>query len=321
VSDAPAIVSAGPLAAPAPEILGRFGPVAIARHDTPDALQPLLREAVGLVARGPTRVDAELLAAAPRLRVIGRTGVGVDGVDLRVATARGIPVVVTPGANAHAVAEGVLAMLFALVKRLGALDRAVREGRWAERDTLAPGDVAGSTLAVVGFGHIGRATSALARAVGMRVLVCDPVLDQDGAAATGVEAVTLEDAVGRADHLTLHVPLVPATEGLITPELMAVARPGMRLLNFSRGAVAPMDVLLDGLRMGALGGVALDVFDPEPPNPEHPLLARSDVLCSPHALALTPAATRAVSAAMSEGMAAVLRGGRAPHVANPEIYG
>jgi D-3-phosphoglycerate dehydrogenase / 2-oxoglutarate reductase len=321
MSGGPAIVSAGPLADPAPAVLGRFGEIAIAEHDSAQELRPLLGEAVGLVARGPTRVDAELLAAAPRLRVIGRSGIGVDGIDLEAATERGIPVVVTPAVNAVAVAEGAIALLLALVKRLPELDSAVRDGRWADRDTITPGDVAGSTLAVAGFGHIGRHVARLARALGMHVLACDPLLDAEQAAAAGVEAVPLGEAVARADHCSLHVPLVDATAGLVSPELLARARPGLRLINLSRGAVAPLDVLLAGLRSGALGGVGLDVFDPEPPDPAHPLFTRPDVICSPHAMALTPGATRAVFAAMSEGMAAVLDGGRAAHVANPAVYG
>ncbi len=317
----PAIVAAGPLAAPAPAILARFGELAVAERDSLDVLLPLLRDAVGLVARGPTRVDAELLAAAPRLRVIGRSGVGADGIDLEAATARGIPVVVTPGVNAVAVAEGAIALLLALIKRLPELDRAVRDGRWRERDTLSPGDVAGSTLAVAGFGHIGREVARLAGALGMDVLVCDPQVGAAQAAEAGFASASLEDAVARADHLSLHVPLHASTAGLVSPELLGLARPGLRLVNLSRGAVTPLDGLLEGLRSGALGGVGLDVFEPEPPDPAHPLFARPDVICSPHALALTPGANRAVFTAMSEGMAAVLDGGRATHVANPGVYG
>jgi D-3-phosphoglycerate dehydrogenase / 2-oxoglutarate reductase len=315
---APAIVAAGPVPEAARSILDRFGPFAVAERDDEAALRPLLAQAVGLIARGPTRVSSQLLEAAPRLRVIGRTGTGVDGVDLAAATARRIPVVVTPGVNAAAVAEGTLALLLALVKRLPELDRAVRAGDWAARDRLVPGDLAGTTLVVAGYGRVGRRVAQLARAFGMDVLACDPALDTEAAAADGVETVSLGEAVARADHLTLHVPLAGATRGLVTADLLARARPGLRLVNASRGEVAPLDVLLDGLRSGALGGVALDVFDPEPPDPHHPLLARDDVICSPHALALTPNTSRAVCVAMAQGMAAVLDGGRAPDVANAE---
>jgi D-3-phosphoglycerate dehydrogenase / 2-oxoglutarate reductase len=305
------IVAAGPLADPAPEILSRFGPLVVAEQDSEQALRPLLTDAVGLVARGPTVVNADLLAAAPRLRVIGRSGVGTDNVDLEAATARGIPVVITPGANASAVAEGAVALLLAMVKVLPALDAAVRGGRWEERDALAPGDVAGTTLAVVGYGAIGRRVAELARGLGMEVLICDPLVE---------DSVPLVEAVARADHLTLHVPLTDATRGLISRELLSRARPGLRIVNMSRGAVAPLDVLDEGLRSGVLSGAGLDVFDPEPPDPSHPLFEHDGVLCSPHALALTPAAKLAVFRAMSEGMAAVLDGGRAPCVANPAVY-
>ena len=317
---APAIVAAGPLADPAPEVLGRFGRVVVAERDCEEALRPLLGEAVGLVARGPTVVSAGLLAAAPRLRVIGRSGVGVDRIDLGAATARGIPVVITPGANAGAVAEGTIALLLALVKRLPRLHAAVRDGRWSERDALDVGDVAGTTSAVAGFGAIGSRVAALAAGLGMEVLVCDPALEAHAARAAGVELVSLDDAVARADHLTLHVPLTERTRGLVSRRLLAGARRGLRVVNVSRGAIAPLEVLHEGLVAGVLGGVALDVFEQEPPDPSHALFARDDVICSPHALALTPAANRAVFGAMSEGMAAVLMGGRAPHVANPAVY-
>jgi phosphoglycerate dehydrogenase-like enzyme len=319
VSAPPAIVAAGPVAEPVARILSPYGRLVVAEADAPEAITPLLGDAVALIARGPTRVTAALLEAAPMLRVIGRTGVGADNVDLQAATARGIPVVVTPGANAAAVAEGALALLLALVKRLPRLQTALRDGRWAERHTLAPGDVAGSTIIVVGYGHIGRRMAALCRALGLRVLVHDP-LAGDAARGDGFETCGLEEGVERADHLSLHVPLTDATRGLVDAALLARARPGLHLVNVSRGAITPLDTLLAALESGTLGGVGLDAFDPEPPDPRHPLFHRDDVVCTPHALALTPTAVRAVAVAMSEGMATVLAGGRAPHVANPAVY-
>jgi phosphoglycerate dehydrogenase-like enzyme len=151
----------------------------------------------------------------------------------------------------------------------------------------------------------------------MHVIACDPALRAD---TPGVGRADIDDAIGRADHLSLHVPLTPQTRGLISRHMLGRAKPGLNLVNVSRGAVAPLDALLHGLESGALGGVALDVYDPEPPDPRHPLLARAELICSPHALSLTPAANRAVFRAMSEGMAAVLDGGRAPAVANPAVY-
>lgn len=317
MNDAPAIVATGPLVEPARTILSRFGPIAA---EAGDELPSLLSEAVGLVAGGTTRISSELLDAAPRLRVVGRNGVGVDEIDLPAATARGIPIVITPGANDLAVAEGAIALLLALIKRLPTLDRIVRTGAWAQRPTARPGDVAGSTLAVVGFGRTGRRTATLAHALGMRVLACDPELEPDEIWAGGAEPAPLDAALAAADHVCLHVPLTAATRGLITAERLRAARPGLRLVNLSRGAVAPLDELLGALEAGQLGGVGLDVFDPEPPDPCHPIFEREDVLCSPHALVQTPHAVAAVSEAMGRGMAAVLDGGRAEHVANPEVW-
>lgn len=316
----PAIVAAGPVVDPAPALLSRFGALQIAERDDEAALRPLLGEAVGLVARGPTRVSASLLEAAPRLRVIGRTGVGVDGIDLRAATERRIPVVITPGCNDAAVAEGTIAMLLALVKRLPQLDTAVREGAWGVRDTLPPRDVAGTTLAVAGFGRIGRRVAALARALGMRVLACDPLVTDSEARAADVERRSLSDAVAEADHLTLHVPLTTDTRGLVDSALLAAARPGLHLVNVSRGPVAPLDALLDGLSSGALGGVALDVFEKEPPDLSHRIFCRDDVIVTPHSMGMTPRAAEATARAMADGMIAVLDGQRPSHVANPEVF-
>jgi D-3-phosphoglycerate dehydrogenase len=317
VTDRPAIVTVGPLADPAPAILSRFGSIAVAPEDSEAGLVPLLGGAVALVAGGATPVSARLLEAAPRLRVVGRNGVGVDEIDLPAATARGIPVVITPGTNDLAVAEGAIAMLLALVKRLPSLDRMVRAGAWDERVDVRPGDVAGSTLAVIGFGRTGRRTAELARGLGMRVVAYDPVVDVRDA---GAEPVGLDEAFAQAEHVCLHVPLTEATRGLISAERLAAAKPGLTLVNVSRGAVAPLDELLAALEAGRLGGVGLDVFDPEPPDPSHPIFAREDVLCSPHALVQTPRTVEAVYDAMSRGMAAVLDGGRAEHVANPEVW-
>lgn len=313
----PIVLAAGQVQEPVWERLSPHGRVVVAENDDEATLIRLAHEAVALIARGPSRITAAVIDAAPRLRVIGRTGVGTDAVDLAAATSRGIPVVITPGANDAAVAEGTIAMLLSLIKRLPQFDRAVREGDWASRDGTPPGDWAGSTLAIVGLGRIGCRVAQLAALLGMRVVAYDPLLD---AAPPGV-AVTLldlDDALTEADHVTLHTPLTRETAGLVTAARLAVARPGLRLVNTSRGGVAPLDELVTALEVGTLGGVALDVYDTEPPDLGHPLFARSDVLCAPHVLGLSAAARSAVFTSMTEGMVQVLEGGRPLHVANPE---
>jgi D-3-phosphoglycerate dehydrogenase / 2-oxoglutarate reductase len=268
-----------------------------------------------LIARGGTIVDAEVLAAAPKLRVIGRSGVGVDEIDVAEATRRGIPVVVTPNANADAVASGALALLLALAKRLPELDRAVKEGRWAARDTVELGDLDGGTLGIVGFGRIGRRLARLVEPFEMRVVVCDPYADD------APELVDLRTLFRESDFVSLHAPLTPETRAMVGAELLAQAKPGLLLVNLARGAlVRSLDDLLGALESGRLGGVGLDVFDPEPPDVSHSLFRHPRVLCSPHALWRTRRALDATFRELSEGVLAVLRGEPWPAVANPEVY-
>lgn len=320
MSRPPAIVAAGPLADPGPDILRPFGPLAVAESDDRETLVGLLGEAKALIARGATVVDAALIEAAPALMAIGRTGVGVDLVDLEAATARGIPVITTPGCNDAAVAEGTIAMLCALAKRLPQLDEAVRSSNWAERDRLLPADLAGSVLAVVGFGTIGRRVAAMAQALGMEILACDPHVPEGELISLGAKPVSIGEAFEQADHVSLHVPLDDGTRGLVDADLLERARPNLRLVNVSRGAVAPLDVLCAGLESGALGGVAVDVFETEPPDTGHPIFEQDGFICSPHVMALTPGASSAVARAVSEGIVAALEGRRPEHVANPELY-
>lgn len=267
-----------------------------------------LGEIEALIVRGDARVTAADIDAAPRLRVIGRSGVGYDNIDIGAARARGIPVVITPGANARAVAEGAFALVLALLKRLPELDHAVRVGDWARRDTIEIRDLAGTTLGVVGYGRIGRELAELARAVGMHVLAHDPNVDD--------AAVPLAALFENADAVSLHAPLTAETRGLVGAPLLERANPGLVLVNTARGGlISSLDDLLGALESGRLGGIGLDVFDEEPPDPTHPLFAQPNVIATPHALGLTGGATEAVFRAMAEGVAAALRGERPAHVA------
>jgi D-3-phosphoglycerate dehydrogenase len=293
------IVATGPVHPVAEEVLGP-----IATGDW----RAQLAEAEALIVRGDAFVTADDIAAAPKLRVIGRSGVGVDNIDLAAAAARGIPVVIAPGSAARAVAEGALAFAFALLKRLPELGAAVRAGDWAARDRVEVLDVADATMGIVGYGRIGRELGDLARALGMHVLAHDPDVDD---AATPLDAL-----FANADIVSLHAPLTDETRGLVGPELLAQANPGLILVNTARGAlVSSLDDLLAALESGRLGGVGLDVFEEEPPDPSHPLFAHPRVLLTPHALGLTRGAREAVFRAMAEGVAAALRGEPPPTVA------
>ena len=271
-----------------------------------------LAAAAGAIVRADARVDRALLDRAPRLRVIARTGVGVDLVDVPAATARGIAVVITPGAGAAAVAEGAIGMALHLVKRLGPLTVLVREGRWAERSAVSVGDLDGATLGVVGYGRIGRRTAVLAAAFGMRVLAYDPVSEPPA----DVRCADLGDLAGRSDVITLHLPLNEQTRHLVDDAFLARVRPGAVLVNCGRGGLVDTDAVWRALEGGRLSGVGLDVFDPEPPGP-HPLYRHPDVVLTPHLMGLSRRATAATFTAAAQGVLDVLRGREPQAVADP----
>lgn len=281
----------------------------------------ILQDVIGLIARGNSLVDAALIAAAPQLRVIGRSGIGVELVDLGAASGRRIPVVVTPGAGTNAVAEGALAHILHLVKRLGVLTELVREGRWSERETVELGDLDGATLGIVGFGRIGRRLAELCAVLNMRILAFDPYADPSTAAGLGVELTDLVRLVESADVISLHAPLTAQTARLVDADLLARVRPGVVLVNCGRGGLLDLDAVHAALLDGRLSGVGLDVYESEPPPPDgHPIFGHPAVVLTPHVLGLSARGRRRTFEEMANGMAAVLAGGRAPNIANPEIY-
>ncbi len=317
--DVPLVVATGSVHECAQRILEGAARVVLAEDEA--LFKRLAPEAVGFIVRGDTRLDCGTIHAAARLKVIGRSGIGVDNVDLTAATARGIPVIVTPNVGVDAVAEGTFAMLLTLVKRLRELDSLTRAGRWRERNSVLPGDLAGCVLGAVGMGRIGRRVVELGRAFGMSVLVADPFLAAGEIEESGAEAVSLGGLFARSDHITLHAPLLPSTRGMITAELLASAGPGAVLVNLARGGlIESYEALASALASGALAAVGLDVFEPEPPDLTHPLFEHPRVLLSPHALGQTVKSREAIFTAMSRDMRAVLEGGRPKSLANPEIY-
>jgi D-3-phosphoglycerate dehydrogenase / 2-oxoglutarate reductase len=278
----------------------------------PDPGDTELALAAGAIARADARIDPALLDKAPALRVIARTGVGVDLVDVAAATARGIAVVITPGAGAAAVAEGAIGMALHLVKRFGPLTALVREGRWAERGTVPVSDLDGATLGVVGYGRIGQRTAALAAAFGMQILAYDAA----SAPPADVRCADLGDLAAQSDVITLHLPLTGQTRHLVDEAFLARVKPGAVLVNCSRGGLVDTDAVWRALTYGRLSGVGLDVFDPEPPAP-HPLYDHPDVVLTPHLMGLSQRATAATFTAAAQGILDVLGGREPPAVANP----
>ena len=268
--------------------------------------------AAGAIARADARIDHALLCKAPELRVIARTGVGTDLIDVPAATARGIAVVITPGAGAAAVAEGAIGMALHLVKRFGPLTALVRDGRWAERAGVSVGDLDGATLGVIGYGRIGRRTAELAAAFGMRILAYDPVSEPPA----DVRCASLGDLGARSDVITLHLPLNEQTRHLVDDAFLARVRPGAVLVNCGRGGLVDTDAVWRALTDGRLSGVGLDVFDPEPPG-RHPLYGHPDVVLTPHLMGLSRRATAATFTAAARGVLDVLCGREPQAVADP----
>jgi D-3-phosphoglycerate dehydrogenase / 2-oxoglutarate reductase len=279
----------------------------------PDPSAADVATAAGAIARADAVVDAAFLDRAPRLQVLARTGVGVDLVDLPAASARGIPVVITPGSGTRAVAEGVLALALHLVKRLGPLTDLVRQGRWAERGQVPVGDLDGGTIGIIGYGRIGRRVGELATAFGMRVLAYDPFSPPPA----DVASPDLAELAAASGVLTLHVPLTEQTHHLVDTAFLDRVRPGTVLVNCGRGGLLDLDAALGALESGRLAGVGLDVFDPEPPQ-HHPLFDHPNVVLTPHLMGLTRRATAATFADAARGILDVLAGRRPAAVANPD---
>ena len=307
------IMAMGPVDDLVVERLAQFGKVVTAESAAEQ--RALLPDAIGLIARATSEVDRALLDAAPNLRVIGRTGVGVDRVDLEAASTRSVPVVVTPTAGTRAVAEGTLAFALHLLKKLGRHTTLVRKGAWKQRNRLTAYDLDGATVGLVGFGRIGRRVAELARCFGAEVLVFDPYLD----AAEGVTVTDLPRLLAAADVISLHAPLTPETRHLIGAAELALIKPGAVLVNCARGGLLDLDAAHAALLDGRLAGVGLDVYDPEPPA-DHPLFHHPDVVLTPHIMGISARAWQRTCVDMATGMAAVLGGGRAENVANPEVY-
>ena len=278
-----------------------------------DPSEQEIANAVGAIVRADAVIDAAFLARAPRLRVIARTGVGVDHVDLPAATARGIPVVITPGSGTRAVAEGVFAMALHLVKRLGPATDLVRHGRWADRGQVSMGDLDGATIGIIGYGRIGRRVGELATAFGMQVLAYDPF----SAPPAEVASSNVLELASASDVVTLHVPLTKETDHLVDEAFLDRVRPGTILINCSRGGLVDLDAALAALDFGRLGGVGLDVFENEPPE-HHLLFDHHDVVLTPHLMGMTRCAAAATFVDAARGVVDVLAGRRSAAVANPE---
>lgn len=281
-----------------------------------------LPEAEGLFTLLTIRVDQELLDRAPRVRVVSNMAVGVDNIDLEACTRRGIPVGNTPGVLTDGTADLAMAILLAAARRLVEANLDARQGRW---QTWSPtgwlgADLQGATLGIVGMGKIGQALAERARGFGLRLVYSDPEPCPAVEARLGAVRLPLPDLLHQSDFISLHTPLTAETRGLINREALRSMKPNAILVNTSRGPVVETQALLQALQEGWIVGAALDVTDPEPLPPDHPLFKLPNCLIVPHIGSATWNTRRRMAELACENLLAGLRGERLPHCANPEVY-
>jgi D-3-phosphoglycerate dehydrogenase/(S)-sulfolactate dehydrogenase len=281
----------------------------------PDALEAIVGGYDALAVRSATKVTARLLERATRLRVVGRAGVGVDNVDLDAATRQGVVVMNTPGGSSVTVAELALGMILSLYRHVPSATASVKAGRW-EKKRFQGREIAGKTLGVVGIGNIGSVLVDRALAMRMRVVAYDPFISAEAAAKLGAALVDLDTLWREADVVSLHVPLTEQTRNLVDAATLAKMKKGAILVNCSRGGIVDERALAEALASGHLGGAALDVFEKEPPAPDHPLFAQDGFVCTPHIGASTEEAQSAVAVALAEQLVAFLRDGVVQNAVN-----
>lgn len=257
-----------------------------------DGLPAALAEADALVVRSAVQVDDALMEHAPKLRVIGRAGVGVDNIDAEAATRRGVVVMNTPGANAVAVAELAVCLMIALARKVPAANSSMHAGKW-EKKSLQGSELRGKTLGILGLGRIGLEVAKRARGFGMELIGSDPFVSAAVARENGIKLVSLDELIANSDYLTLHVGLTPQTAGVINTKTLAAMKKGVRIINCARGELVDEAALVAALKSGHVAGAALDVLTEEPPK-DSPFFGLDNVILTPHIAGSTAEAQEAV---------------------------
>jgi len=262
-------------------------------HDQlPDGLPAALADADALVVRSAVQADDALMAHAPKLRVIGRAGVGVDNIDSAAATRRGIVVMNTPGANAVAVAELTIGLMLALARKVPAANTSMHSGKW-EKKILLGAELRGKTLGILGLGRIGLEVAKRAKGFGLEIIGSDPFVSAAVARENGIKLVTLDELIAGSEYLTLHVGLTPQTTGVINAKTLATMKKGVRIINCARGELIDDAALVEALKSGQVAGAALDVFVEEPLK-NSPYAELDNVILTPHIAGSTGEAQEAV---------------------------
>ena len=283
-----------------------------------------LADADALIVRSAVKVTKQVLEQAPKLRAIGRAGVGVDNVDLPAATAAGVLVMNTPGGNAVSVAEHTLALMLAMARSIPQASLSTKSGKW-EKKKFMGNELRGKVLGVIGLGSIGREVARRARALEMRVVASDPYVSPRVVADVNAELVDLDALYAGSDYIALHMALTPETRNMISRDALGKMKNGVRIVNCARGELVDAGALREAIESGKVSGAALDVYDKEPPPPDHPLFSLDAVLATPHIAGSTAEAQEIVGVRIAEQLAEYLRSGIAINAVNmpaltPEQY-
>lgn len=267
----------------------------------PPELKKSIGDYHGWVIRSGTKVTADLIEAAEKLKVIGRAGVGVENIDVEAASKKGIVVMNTPGGNNVTTAEHTITLMLSLARHIPQAVASLKAGQW-KRDKFMGVELCNKTLGVIGLGNVGRIVAERAVGLRMKVIGHDPFVLSENAARLGVELVSLEEIFKRSDFITVHVPLTNETRGLINRKAIAKMKKGVRIINCARGGIVDEKDLAEALKEGKVAGAALDVYIDEPPSPDHPLVKMEQVITTPHLGASTDEAQLNVAIAVAEQM-------------------
>jgi D-3-phosphoglycerate dehydrogenase / 2-oxoglutarate reductase len=274
----------------------------------PDEQQAIIGDYDGLIVRSATKVNEALLAHAKNLKLVIRAGIGVDNIDVKACKARGIVVENTPRGNVVSAAEHAIALMLSIARQVPEASATTKRGVW-EKSKFMGTEITGKTLGIIGTGNIGGVVVDRAQGLKMKVVAFDPILTAEKAKQMGVELVDLDTLFARADFITLHVPLLPATQHIINDAAFAKMKKGVILVNAARGGLVDEDALLRAIEAGIVRGCALDVFAVEPVAADHPLLKREEIVVTPHLGASTFEAQVNVAVEAAEQMIAFFKDG------------
>ncbi|MHB0912733.1 MAG: phosphoglycerate dehydrogenase [Armatimonadota bacterium] len=303
----PKVLVSDPIAKEGIEILQKQFDVDVKTGLDKDQLIEIIGEYDALAVRSETKVTAEVLEAAKKLKIIGRAGVGVDNIDVPLATQKGILVVNSPAGNTIAAAELTMAMILSLARNIPQGHASLRAGEW-KRSKFVGTELYGKTLGVYGLGKIGSTVAKRCKAFEMNIVGCDPFVSEDYAAKLGIELVSLDELYARSDYITLHIPATKETKGSIGAAEIAKMKPGVRLVNVARGGIIDEAAICKAVEDGHVAGVAFDVFSQEPPAADNPLLALDKAITTPHLGASTEEAQVNVAIDVAEQIVDVLSG-------------